>query len=74
MRACKGFNLARLARYAFCVPRGGLLPSGAPLYEIKRGLEQLGLLDAKVAVRSTATGGRLDAGFFRGIHWKRAAF
>jgi pyruvate,water dikinase len=28
----KGYNLARLARYGFRVPRGGVLPAGAPLW------------------------------------------
>jgi pyruvate,water dikinase len=27
----KGYNLARLARYGFRVPRGEVLPAGAPL-------------------------------------------
>ena len=52
----KGYNLARLARYGFRVPRGGVLPAGAPLSQIRHGLERSGLLDAKVAVRSSATG------------------
>jgi len=52
----KGYNLARLARYGFRVPRGGVLPAGAPLSQIQHGLERLGLLDSRVAVRSSATG------------------
>ena len=39
----KGYNLARLARYGFRVPQGGVLPTGAPLTEIREGLERLGL-------------------------------
>src|ERR1035437_5071007 len=41
----KGHNLARLARYGFRVPRGGVLPAGAPLSEIPHGIERLGLLE-----------------------------
>src|ERR1039457_3670920 len=48
----KGYNLARLARYGFRVPRGGVLPAGAPLSAIPRGVARLGLFDAKVAVGS----------------------
>jgi pyruvate,water dikinase len=64
----KGYNLARLARYGFRVPRGGVLPAGAPLSGIRRGLEQLGLLDAKVAVRSSATAEDSARASFAGIH------
>jgi pyruvate,water dikinase len=64
----KGYNLARLARYGFRVPRGGVLPAGAPLSEIRRGLEQLGLLGAKVAVRSSATVEDSARASFAGIH------
>ena len=64
----KGYNLARLARYGFRVPRGGVLPVGAPLSEIPRGLERLGLLDAKVAVRSSATAEDSARASFAGIH------
>ena len=64
----KGYNLARLARYGFRVPRGGVLPVGAPLSEIQPGLERLGLLDAKVAVRSSATAEDSTRASFAGIH------
>ncbi len=64
----KGYNLARLARYGFRVPRGGVLPVGAPLSGIGHGLEQLALLDAKVAVRSSATAEDSARASFAGIH------
>ncbi len=64
----KGYNLARLARYGFRVPRGGVLPAGAPVSEIRQGLEQLGLVDAKVAVRSSATAEDSARASFAGIH------
>ncbi len=64
----KGYNLARLARYGFRVPRGGVLPAGAPLSEIRDGLERLGLLEAKVAVRSSATGEDSARASFAGVH------
>src|ERR1017187_9498175 len=64
----KGYNLARLARYGFRVPRGGVLPAGAPLSEIRPGLERLGLLDARVAVRSSATAEDSAQASFAGIH------
>jgi hypothetical protein len=64
----KGYNLARLARYGFRVPRGGVLPAGAPLSGIRRGLDQLGLLEAKVAVRSSATAEDSARASFAGIH------
>lgn len=64
----KGYNLARLARYGFRVPRGGVLPAGGPLSEIRRGLEELGLLEAKVAVRSSATAEDSARASFAGIH------
>jgi pyruvate,water dikinase len=64
----KGYNLARLARYGFCVPRGGVLPAGAPLSGIRPGLKRLGLLDAKVAVRSSATAEDSARASFAGIH------
>jgi phosphoenolpyruvate synthase/pyruvate phosphate dikinase len=35
----KGYNLARLARYGFRVPRGFVLSAGAPVSEIRQGLE-----------------------------------
>ena len=64
----KGYNLARLARYGFRVPRGFVLPAGAPLAEIRQGLKQSGLGDAKVAVRSSATGEDSARASFAGIH------
>ena len=64
----KGYNLARLARYGFRVPRGGVLAAGAPVSEIRRGLDQLGLLEAKVAVRSSATAEDSARASFAGIH------
>ena len=64
----KGYNLARLARCGFRVPRGGVLPAGAPVSEVRRGLEQLGLLEAKVAVRSSATAEDSARASFAGIH------
>ena len=36
----KGYNLARLVRYGFPVPRGFVLPAGSPVSEIRQGLEQ----------------------------------
>ena len=45
----KGYNLARLAHYGFRIPRGGVLPVGARLSDIQRGLGQLNLLEARVA-------------------------
>jgi phosphohistidine swiveling domain-containing protein len=64
----KGYNLARLARYGFRVPRGGVLPAGAPLSAIRQGLDRLGLLDARVAVRSSATAEDSARASFAGIH------
>lgn len=64
----KGYNLARLARYGFRVPRGGVLPVGAPLSAIHEGMERLGLADAKVAVRSSATAEDSARASFAGIH------
>jgi rifampicin phosphotransferase len=64
----KGYNLARLARYGFRVPRGGVLPVGAPLSEIGPGLERLGLSNASVAVRSSATAEDSARASFAGIH------
>ena len=63
----KGYNLARLARYGFRVPRGGVLRAGA-LSEIGHGLERLGLLEARVAVRSSATGEDSARASFAGMH------
>jgi rifampicin phosphotransferase len=64
----KGYNLARLARYGFRVPRGGVLPARAPLAGIRGGLQRLGLLDARVAVRSSATAEDSARASFAGIH------
>ncbi|HEV2445862.1 MAG TPA: PEP/pyruvate-binding domain-containing protein, partial [Candidatus Sulfopaludibacter sp.] len=64
----KGYNLARLARYGFRVPRGGVLPVGAPLSAIRQGMERLGFADAKVAVRSSATAEDGARASFAGIH------
>lgn len=64
----KGYNLARLARYGFRVPRGGVLPAGAPLSDIEGGLAKLGLLHARVAVRSSATAEDSARASFAGIH------
>jgi pyruvate,water dikinase len=64
----KGHNLARLARYGFRVPRGFVLPAGAPVAEIRQGLEQSGLGAGKVAVRSSATGEDSARASFAGIH------
>src|ERR1022692_1740895 len=63
----KGYNLARLARYGFRVPRGGVLRAGA-LSEIGHGLDRLGLLEARVAVRSSATGEDSARASFAGMH------
>lgn len=64
----KGYNLARLARYGFQVPRGGVLPVGASISEIEHGLKQLGLENTKVAVRSSATAEDSARASFAGIH------
>ena len=64
----KGHNLARLARYGFRVPRGGVLPVGAPLTAIRQGLATWGLTQAKVAVRSSATAEDSARASFAGIH------
>jgi pyruvate,water dikinase len=64
----KGYNLARLARYGFRVPRGGVVPAGVPLSQIRHGLERLGLSDSNVAVRSSATGEDSARASFAGIH------
>ncbi len=64
----KGYNLARLARYGFRVPHGGVLPAGASIAEIGPGLEQLGLSKTKVAVRSSATAEDSSRASFAGIH------
>jgi pyruvate,water dikinase len=64
----KGYNLARLARYGFRVPRGFVLPAGSPVAEIRQGLQQCGLWDARVAVRSSATAEDSARASFAGIH------
>jgi pyruvate,water dikinase len=64
----KGYNLARLARYGFRVPHGGVLPVGASISEIGPGLEQLGLEQTRVAVRSSATAEDSSRASFAGIH------
>jgi Pyruvate phosphate dikinase, AMP/ATP-binding domain len=50
------------------VPRGGVLPVGAPTSQIARGFDRLGLLDARVAVRSSATAEDSARASFAGIH------
>jgi pyruvate,water dikinase len=64
----KGYNLARLARYGFRVPHGGVLPAGASVSGIGPGLEQLGLEQTSVAVRSSATAEDSSRASFAGIH------
>jgi rifampicin phosphotransferase len=64
----KGYNLARLARYGFSVPTGGVLPVGAPLSAIPAGLGRLQLSDAILAVRSSATAEDSARASFAGIH------
>ena len=64
----KGYNLARLARYGFRVPHGGVLPAGALISGIGPDLEQLGLEKARVAVRSSATAEDSARASFAGIH------
>lgn len=64
----KGYNLARLARYGFRVPHGGVLPVGASILGIGPDLEQLGLERARVAVRSSATAEDSSRASFAGIH------
>jgi phosphohistidine swiveling domain-containing protein len=64
----KGFHLARLARYGFRVPRGGVLPVGAAIGEIRAGLTRLGLSETLVAVRSSATAEDSVGASFAGIH------
>ena len=63
----KGYNLARLARYGFRVPRGFVLPAGSPVPAIVRGdgkdgvwvlytlARELVALDAKGTPRGPAT-------------------
>ena len=64
----KGYNLARLARYGFRVPGGGVLPMDAPLSAIHAGIARLGLAEARVAVRSSATAEDSARASFAGIH------
>ncbi len=64
----KGYNLARLSRYGFRIPRGGVLPVGTPISQIEAGIERLGLTDAEVAVRSSATGEDSANASFAGIY------
>ena len=64
----KGYNLARLARYGFPVPRGGVLPVAAPLSALRQGMERLGLEQSNVAVRSSATAEDSVHASFAGIH------
>jgi pyruvate,water dikinase len=64
----KGYNLARLARYGFRVPHGGVLPAGALISGIGPDLEQLGLEKTRVAVRSSATAEDSSRASFAGIH------
>jgi rifampicin phosphotransferase len=64
----KGYNLARLARYGFRVPRGGVLAAGSPLSALSEGLHRLGLAGARMAVRSSATAEDSARASFAGIH------
>lgn len=64
----KGYNLARLARYGFEVPPGGVLPAGASISGVGSDLEQLGLEETRVAVRSSATTEDSARASFAGIH------
>lgn len=78
----KGYNLGRLARYGFRVPEGGVLTAEAYRLTIRDGdalpqsvrqeicrfLEAHGLLDAAVAVRSSATAEDSARASFAGIH------
>jgi phosphohistidine swiveling domain-containing protein len=64
----KGYNLARLARYGFRVPRGGVLPAGAPFREIRPGLDRLALLHSNLAVRSSALAEDSARASFAGIY------
>ena len=64
----RGHNLARLSRDGFRIPRGGVLPVGASISQIDLGLERLGLVDAEVAVRFSATGEDSARASFAGIH------
>jgi pyruvate,water dikinase len=64
----KGYNLARLARYGFRVPHGGVLPAGTSVSGIGPDLEQLGLEETGVAIRSSATAEDSSRASFAGIH------
>lgn len=64
----KAYNLARLHRYGFQVPRGGVLSAGANASELRNGIERMGLALTPVAVRSSATGEDSDRASFAGIH------
>jgi pyruvate,water dikinase len=64
----KGYNLARLARYGFRVPHGGVLPADASISDLGSGLELLGLEKTSVAVRSSATAEDSSRASFAGIH------
>ena len=64
----KGYNLARLARYGFRVPRGAVLPAGASPEAMGPAPEQLGFSNTKVAVRSSATAEDSARASFAGIH------
>lgn len=64
----KGYNLARLARYGFRVPRGGVLSAEAPIEAVREGIERLGLTQTKVAVRSSATAEDSARASFAGVH------
>jgi pyruvate,water dikinase len=64
----KAWNLGRLDRYGFRVPRGGVLPAGFALSDVRPGLERLGLSQARLAVRSSATAEDSARASFAGIH------
>lgn len=64
----KAYNLARLHRCGFPVPRGGVLAADANTSELRDGIERLGLALTPVAVRSSATGEDSDRAAFAGIH------
>lgn len=64
----KAWNLGRLDRYGFRVPRGGVLPAGFSLSQVRAALEKLGLTQARLAVRSSATAEDSARASFAGIH------
>jgi pyruvate,water dikinase len=64
----KAWNLGRLDRYGFRVPRGGVLPAGFAISDVRPGLEKLGLTHARLAVRSSATAEDSARASFAGIH------